>query len=72
MLESNYQINAILQCIDIYADLDSKLLLSNNDVKRLSDYIRDQDEKIRQLRDLSIKLDRELSNMTKEIESLDL
>lgn len=68
----NYQLNALLECIDIYADLNSKLLLSESDVKRLSDYINSQNEKIKQLRDLSISLDKELTNMTKEVNSIEL
>ena len=68
----NYQLNALLECIDIYADLNSKLLLSESDVKRLSDYINNQNEKIKQLSNLSIMLDNKLNNMTKEIEELNL
>lgn len=68
----NYQLNALLECIDIYADLNSELLLSESDVKRLSDYINTQNEKIKQLRDLSIYLAKELTNMTKEIEEIEL
>ena len=68
----NYQLNALLECIDIYADLNSKLLLSESDVKRLSDYIRIQNEKITQLRKLAIMLDKSnnIVNMTKEVEEV--
>lgn len=70
----NYQLNALLDCIDIYADLNSKLLLSESDVKRLSDYINTQNEKIKQLRKLAIMLDKSnnIVNMTKEIEEIEL
>lgn len=68
----NYQLNALLECIDIYADLNSKLLLSESDVKRLSDYINTQNEKIKQLRKLAIMLDKSnnIVNMTKEVEEV--
>ena len=68
----NYQLNALLERIDIYADLNSKLLLSESDVKRLSDYIRAQNEKIKQLRKLAIMLDKSnnIVNMTKEVEEV--
>lgn len=68
----NYQLNALLECIDIYADLNSELLLSESDVKRLSDYINTQNEKIKQLRKLAIMLDKSnnIVNMTKEVEEL--
>ena len=68
----NYQLNALLECIDIYADLNSELLLSEYDVKRLSDYIRAQNEKIKQLRKLAIMLDKSnnIVNMTKEVEEV--
>lgn len=68
----NYQLNALLECIDIYADLNSELLLSESDVKRLSDYINTQNEKIKQLRKLAIMLDKsnDIVNMTKEVEEV--
>ena len=72
MSDINYQLNALLECIDIYADLNSKLLLSESDVKRLSDYINTQNEKIKQLRKLAIMLDKSnnIVNMTKEVEEV--
>ena len=68
----NYQLNALLECIDIYADLNSELLLSESDVKRLSDYINTQNEKIKQLRKLAIMLDKGYTNVTKEVEEIEL
>ena len=68
----NYQLNALLECIDIYADLNSKLLISESDVKILSDYINTQNEKIKQLCKLVIMLDKSnnIVNMTKEVEEV--
>ena len=48
MLNCDYQLNAVLECISIYADLTSDLLLTNDDVKRLDDYINTLKEKIKQ------------------------
>lgn len=61
----NYQINALLQCIQIYSDLDADLHLNKSDVKRLDDYIDTQNEKIKQL-------SKALVNVTKELEELEL
>lgn len=38
----------------------------------LKEEINTKDEKIKQLRDLSISLDKELTNMTKEVNSIEL
>lgn len=61
----NYQLNALLQVIQIYSDLDSDLYLNKSDVKRLDDYIDTQNEKIKQL-------SKALVNVTKELEELEL
>ena len=61
----NYQINALLQVIQIYSDLDSDLYINKSDVKRLNDYIDTQNEKIKQL-------SKALVNVTKELEELEL
>lgn len=61
----NYQLNALLQVIQIYSDLDSDLYINKSDVKRLNDYIDTQNEKIKQL-------SKALVNVTKELEELEL
>ena len=56
---------------------DNKLLLQINGdyldlIVELKEEIATQKEKIRQLRDLSISLDKELTNMTKEVNDIEL
>ena len=56
---------------------DNKLLLQINEdyldlIVKLKEEIATQKEKIRQLRDLSISLDKELTNMTKEVNDIEL
>ena len=72
MLNCDYQINVVLDCIKIYADLDNELLLTKSDVKRLDDYINTQNEKIKQLKDLIHYLNRDIVNLTEEISSIEL
>lgn len=68
----DYQLNAVLDCISIYADLNSNLYLTSESVKRLDDYINTQNEKIKQLKELAIMLDKsnDIVNITKEVEEL--
>jgi hypothetical protein len=72
MLKCDYQLNALLECINIYSDLNSDLQLKSDDVKRLSDYIKTQNKKIEELKKLAIMYDKELTNMTKEVEEINL
>lgn len=72
MLKCDYQLNALLECINIYADLNSDLKLESDDVKRLSDYIETQRKKIEELKKLAVMYDKELINMTKEVEDITL
>lgn len=65
VININYQLNALLQVIEIYSDLDSDLYINKSDVKRLNDYIDTQNEKIKQL-------SKALVNVTKELEELEL
>ena len=69
----NYELNSVLAKIDIYDKYEHTMLtLRDKEVHLLHDYIKTQEQKIKQLRDLSIYLDKELTNMTKEIEEIEL
>lgn len=49
-----------------------EIILKGFDVRVLNDYIRTQKEKIRQFKELVIYLDKDLTNVTKELEELKL
>lgn len=67
----DYELNAVLDKIKIYDEYEHTLLiLRDNEVHKLKDYIDTQNEKIKQLRDLSISLDKELVNLTREVEEI--
>ena len=67
----NKNINVILEYLNLCEEFGTdNIYLSGADIRLLNDYIRTQNEKIKQLRDLSIYLDKELVNMTKEVEEL--
>lgn len=67
----NKNISVILEYLSLCEEFGTdNIYLSGADIRVLNDYIRTQNEKIKQLRDLSIYLDKELVNMTKEVEEL--
>lgn len=69
----NYELNSVLAKIEIYDKYEHTMLtLRDKELHLLHDYIKTQDKKIKQLRDLSIYLDKQLTNMTKEIEEVEL
>lgn len=68
----DYQLKAVLDCVSIYADLNSNLYLTSESVKRLDDYINTLKEKIRQYNDLVHYLNKEIVNLTQELNKLDL
>lgn len=72
MLKCDYQINAVLECISIYADIGSDLRLNEADVKRLNDYIDSQNKKIEELRSLVNYQANEIVNLTEQINSIEL
>ena len=54
----NYELNSVLTKIDIYNNYEHTLLqLRDNEVHLLYDYIKTQNEKIKQLSELSTMLD---------------
>ena len=64
-------IYVILEYLELAEELGlDSITLNGADIRRLNDYIRTQKEKIRQLRDLSISLDKELVNLTREVEEI--
>lgn len=64
-------IYVILDYLELAEELGlDSVTLNGADIRRLNDYIRTQKEKIRQLRDLSISLDKELVNLTREVEEI--
>ena len=69
----NKNINVIIEYLKLCEEFGTdNIYLSGADIRVLNDYIRTQNEKIKQLRDLSIYLDKELTNITKEIEEIEL
>lgn len=69
----NYELNSILSKLEIYNKYEHTLLqLRDNEVHLLYDYIKTQDEKIRQLIDLVKMLDKskDIVNITKELEEI--
>ena len=66
-------IEVILEYLKLCEEFGTdNIYLSGADIRVLNDYINTQKEKIRQLRNLSISLDKELTNLTKELEELKL
>lgn len=66
-------IEVILEYLKLCEEFGTdNIYLSGADIRVLNDYINTQKEKIRQLRNLSISLDKELTNLTKEIEEIKL
>lgn len=69
----NYELNSILSKLEIYDKYEYTLLqFRDNEVHLLYDYIKTQDEKIRQLKDLIKMLDKSknIVNVTKELEEI--
>ena len=66
-------IEVILEYLKLCEEFGTdNIYLSGADIRVLNDYINTQKEKIKQLRSLSIYLDKELTNLTKELEELKL
>ena len=65
-----------LEIIEYYRKFNQELIDLNikysEEIEELRETVKTQKEKIRQLRDLSISLDKELANMTNEVNSLEL
>lgn len=65
-----------LEIIEYYRKFNQELMDLNikysEEIEELRETVKIQEEKIKQLRDLSISLDKELTNMTKEVNSIEL
>ena len=65
-----------LELIEYYRKFNQELMDLNikysEEIEELRETVKIQEEKIKQLRDLSISLDRELTNITKEVNSIEL
>lgn len=66
-------IEVILEYLKLCEEFGTdNIYLSGADIRVLNDYIDTQKEKVKQLRDLIIYLDKGLTNLTKEIEEIEL
>ena len=65
-----------LEIIAYYRKFNQELMDLNikysEEIEELKETVKTQKEKIKQLRDLAISLDKELTNMTKEVNSIEL
>lgn len=65
-----------LEIINYYRKFNQELMDLNikysEEIEELKETVKTQKEKIRQLRDLSISLDKKLTNMTKEVNDIEL
>lgn len=69
----DYELNAVLNKINIYDEYTHTILmLRDNEVHKLKDYIDTQNEKIKQLTALIHYLNNEIVNLTEEINSIEL
>ena len=72
MRESNYNIELIKTLIELYSDLNKGINFTANDVKLLFDYIKTLEDKNKQYNDLILYLNREIINLTEELNKLEL
>lgn len=69
----NYELNSVLSELEIYNAYEHTIFtIRDNEVHLLYDYIKTQNEKIRQLKELVKMLDKskDIVNVTKELEEI--